>query len=375
MRHMPISPLEPPTPAPATEDVEAADPPTSGLETYPIDSLLIRSEIRAMVDVLRRIDGGFIVLNPDFQRDFVWDQKRQSRLVESVFMRIPLPVFYLAENVDGKLVVVDGLQRLSTFKRFFDGQLTLDLPGSEVDGRVFRDLSPKLKNRFEDGQLTLYLVDPKVPESVRLDIFERVNSGVPLTRQQMRNALYSGVATQLIRELARAPEFSAASGAALMTPKHVSEMGDREAVNRWCAFTLLGWRTYDGRYDDFLANALKQLNQLDGSLLKEKAEQFCRSMKINQAVFGKHAFRKHTGPTESRRPFNLALFDVFSVLLAPYDETRTQVRGEMVRDGFYRLMNDTAFHDSISRGTTSAENVRIRFDRVERMLNGVLDVT
>ena len=81
---------------------------------YPLDELLIRNESRTIYDVVRRIKLAQYVMDPDFQRDFIWPEDKQSKLIESVVMRIPLPVFYLAEDDAGKMVVVDGLQRLST---------------------------------------------------------------------------------------------------------------------------------------------------------------------------------------------------------------------------------------------------------------------
>ena len=89
-----------------------------GWGDYPIDTLLIRTETRTVHDVLRRIAKGSFIMNPDFQRDFIWPDDKQSKLIESVLMRIPLPVFYLAEDGQGRTIVVDGLQRLSTFERF-----------------------------------------------------------------------------------------------------------------------------------------------------------------------------------------------------------------------------------------------------------------
>ena len=116
-------------------------------------------------------------------------------------MRIPLPVFYLAEDEEGRMVVVDGLQRLSTFRRFVSNELILKLPyQNELHKKRFSDLSPKLQNRVEDCNLVLYVIDAKVPERAKLDIFERVNSGMPLTRQQMRNCLYMGAATVFFKD-------------------------------------------------------------------------------------------------------------------------------------------------------------------------------
>ena len=183
------------------EDIEGlGDAEDASWGDYPIDTVLIRNETRTVHDVLRRIGQGSFVMNPDFQRDFIWSEDKQSKLIESVLMRIPLPVFYLAEDDLGRMVVVDGLQRLSTFQRFVNNELQLKLPEhAELNNKRFQDLSPKLQNRVEDCNLILYVIDAKVPERALLDIFERVNSGVPLTRQQMRNCLYMGHATHFLK--------------------------------------------------------------------------------------------------------------------------------------------------------------------------------
>ena len=97
----------------------------SALGEYPLDTMMIRNESRTIHDVLRRIGQDNFIMDPDFQRDFIWPVDKQSKLIESVLMRIPLPVFYIAENEDGRMVVVDGLQRLSTFKNFVEDGLRL----------------------------------------------------------------------------------------------------------------------------------------------------------------------------------------------------------------------------------------------------------
>ncbi len=74
----------------------------SALRDYPIDSLLIRNEGRSVFETIRRIKDESFIMDPDFQRDFVWDKGKQSPLIESVLMRIPLPVFYFAENKNGR---------------------------------------------------------------------------------------------------------------------------------------------------------------------------------------------------------------------------------------------------------------------------------
>jgi Protein of unknown function DUF262 len=205
----------------AENDFEGLENPTGdGWGDYPLDSVFVRTETRTVSSVVERIENRRYILDPDFQREFVWSAEKQSKLIESCVMRIPLPVFYVAEAEDGRIIVVDGLQRLTTFVRFLAGDLRLTglskgqatTAGSTLDGHTFSELPLNLQERVQDTQLTMYILDAKAPERARLDIFERVNSGEPLTRQQMRNALYNGAGTQWLKEVAASSLFLAATG-------------------------------------------------------------------------------------------------------------------------------------------------------------------
>lgn len=345
------------------EDIEGIEPATGDLGDYPIDSVLIRTENRTVFDVVRRMEKGQYILDPDFQREFVWDIDKQSKLIESAIMRIPLPVFYLAEQEDGKIVVVDGLQRLTTFHRFVEGKFALrGLKGSSAsfNGAQFHDLAPKFQTRIEDTNLTLYLIDSKVPEQARLDIFDRVNSGVPLSRQQMRNCLYVGDATRWLREQARSDLFLKATGSSL----NAKTMRDREAINRFCGFSIMGVEGYarvGGDMDEFLAKALRLMNLYAPGKLGELTGSFQLSMRNNYEVFSQHSFRKHIDPGQSRNVVNIALFDVFSVIMAGHDPAWVDERKQAIRELFYRLMGNEEFVRAISLGTNSLSNVRSRF--------------
>ncbi len=348
--------------------------PTVNLGAYPIDSVLIRSETRTIFEIVRRIkQTKLFKLDPDFQRDFIWDDKKQSKLIESCLMRIPLPVFYLAEGEDGSTIVVDGQQRLTTFFRYLENQFALQELAEEsgLNDKKFSDLPPKLQNRLEDTQLILYLIDSKVPEEARLDIFERVNSGVPLTRQQMRNALYSGPATQWLKEQAQFQIFKEMTN---FSDKDRKEMRDREFVNRFCAFYLLGEERYpgDNQMDEFLANSLKQMNKMPASALTDLANRFQTSMKNNQLVFGKHAFRKHSEDTNRQNPLNVAIFDVFSVYLARYSEQEAKEKYSQIGQVFKRLMADDDFYKAISGGTAAKRSIVNKFNAAKQAFEEVV---
>ncbi len=338
------------------------------LGDYPIDTLLIRTESRTVHDVLRRIDQGQYVMDPEFQRDFIWDDVKQSRLIESVLMRIPLPVFYLAEDSEGRMVVVDGLQRLSTFHRFVNGGLRLKLEEQAgLDGKRFANLPPKIQNRIEDCNLTLYLIDAKVPDRARLDIFERVNGGVPLTRQQMRNSLYMGPATRFLKEEATTPLFLGATGRSLRS----SSMRDREFVNRFCAFQLLSLDDYRGEMDDFLGETLTRMNVLGGAELSKLSAQFRTSLDNNRRVFGQHAFRKHSADRLGRSVINASLWDVMATGLSRLEAKVVDDQTDALRAAFYKLMDDNEFIASITYGTNDTRRVKYRFEATRAMLGKV----
>ncbi len=355
---------EPPEP----EGLDESEPIELG--DYPLDSLMIRTDKRSTFEVCRRIDNDIYILNPDFQRKFIWDEGKQCKLIESAIMRIPLPVFYLAETADGKIVIVDGLQRLSTFHRFLKNELRLK--GLEyantLNGKRFVDLSPKLRNRIEDTSLTLYLIDNQVPEQAKLDIFERVNSGQLLTKQQMRNCLYLGEATRWLSSMAESEKFRLATDNGL----NWKTMRDRECINRFLAFYDRGFNEYTGNMDNFLRDVLEDKKEVGDNYWKEITSKFMLSMEISKRVFERDAFRKPRGNHERRSVINVALFDVFSVLFAKYGDRIKPQYDDAIRQSLATLVRENDYFDAISYATNDVKKVALRFKRTEMMIKEVL---
>ena len=352
------------------EPIEGLDSEGRPWGDYPLDEMLIRSDNRTIHDVIRRIDQGRYVMDPDFQRDFIWPEDKQSKLIESVIMRIPLPVFYLAEDDEGRVVIVDGLQRLSTFDRFVKDKLKLRLADrSDLNGKSFSELSPQFQNRVEDCNLIFYVIDSKVPERARLDIFERVNGGVPLTRQQMRNSLFMGDATRFLKNEAQTETFRLATGESLRT----STMRDREFVNRFCAFQILtatGYRRDD--MDEFLAECLRNMNKQSDDELSRLSNAFRRGLDNNYLLFGRHAFRKHTREQERRGVLNASLWDVMSTGLSRYSKEQVEAQADPLREAFYALLEDGVFNTAITYGPNDPRKVHHRFEAAGNMMEEIL---
>lgn len=363
------------------EEIEGLENTESvGWGDYPLDSVFVRTEQRTVGDIVKRIKAERYILDPDFQRDFVWSPQQQSRLIESCLMRIPLPVFYVAEANDGRIIVVDGLQRLTTFRRYLNNEFSLSGLGdgraetsqdNVFTGKRFEDLPLNLQERVEDTQLTLYILDAKAPQRAKLDIFERVNSGTPLARQQMRNCLFNGDATRWLAGASESKEFLDATGGSL----NKKTMRDREAINRFCAFRLLGVEQYKGDMDDFLAKTLERMNTFSSIELEKLNKVFLKSMGANYLLFGKHAFRKSLAdqaPSASRSVLNIALFDVCSVSFAELDEKIIEGKEAILKDVIIELINDNMFSQVITISTNGLKQVKARFKMIRDALQQVI---
>lgn len=350
-----------------------------GWGDYPLDAVFVRTEQRTVGEVVSRIDKGRYILDPDFQRDFVWANIKQSKLIESCIMRIPLPVFYVAEAMDGRIIVVDGLQRLTTFARFLGGELKLtglttghNTGSHELEGKTYNRLPLNLQERVSDTQLTMYILDAKAPERARLDIFERVNSGAVLTRQQMRNALYNGSATQWLKSAAEGAPFQRATAGSLDS----RSMRDREAINRFVAFSLIGWRDYTtGDMDGFLARGLKLLADCSEQERLELRSRFDAAMTLSYRLFRQHAFRKSLASKfagAARSIINISLFEVSTVAFARFAENFDPDDDHLLHDTMVDLVGDEVFGRSITYSTNSTQPVHQRFGTLETALEGFL---
>ncbi len=328
--------------------------------------------------IMKRIERKEIDLNPDFQRHSgIWERKRKSRLIESLLLRIPIPVFYMAADKEDKWQVVDGLQRLDTLKDFVLDR-TLRLHGLEYlnqfEGQLYNDLPRSMQRRIDETQLSCHVIQPGTPPEVMFNVFKRINTGgKPLSPQEIRHALNPGRARQFINELATDQDFLKATNNSV----GLTRMADRECVLRFIAFHLQPLEEYKGNLDAFLVNAMGSLNNnMSEEQLASLNDDFRRAMRFAAALFGTEAFRKPPKKgIERKSPINKPLFESWSVNLARVDESQGQRlidRRKNVQDRFNDLMEEDRFVESISIGTQWNDRVATRFERIKKLLQEVL---
>lgn len=152
-----------------------------------------------------------------------------------------LPAFYFAEDANGMMRVIDGLQRLSTVHDFVRAK-SFSLAGLEyldsVGGRHFDQLPAAMQRRINNAQIVVHVIDPATPPEVKYDIFKRINTGgSPLNAQEIRHCMSLDRSREFLKQCALTDEFNLATNGNLK--KHI-RMDDREVVLRYCAFRFLG---------------------------------------------------------------------------------------------------------------------------------------
>ncbi|MFV1918145.1 DUF262 domain-containing protein [Sphingomonas sp. MJ1 (PH-R8)] len=341
------------------------------------DKIKVARESKTISLLTTRIDHGEIDLAPEFQRRArIWDNGRKSRLIESILLRIPLPVFYVASDMQETWAVVDGLQRLTTIHDFMNG--AFGLSGLEYlvqfNGNRFSELPRSMQRRIEETELVINIIQPGTPEEVMFNIFSRINTGgLTLNGQEIRHALNKGPARSFLKDLAQSRSFLRATSESVSDTR----MAGRECALRFLAFRLTDWREYSTNdLDGFLNAAMQRLNNLSTQELRELRADFDRSMETATAIFQNDAFRKRYDVDAPRNPISKALFEAWSVTFAGLtDDERSALvsRRNVVKRSFIDLMvNDREFEVAVSYSTGSPGRVHKRFLAIEQLVVEVL---
>jgi hypothetical protein len=332
-------------------------------------------EPMSIFQAMRKIEIAEIKLDPDFQRNIVWDDKRQSRLIESILLKIPLPAFYLDAIEPDKWVVVDGLQRLTTLDRYFNKK-SLKLTGLEFLGRQFEGLTfdklPRSSQRdIEETQLMMFIIRPETPPKVKFTIFYRINTGgMVLTAQEIRHATFPGRAPGLLADMANLDEFQSATHFSV-NPRR---MDDRECVLRNLAFRITSYKNYNKPdLNDFLGSAMNVINSASDERIEGLRSEFKRAMTLCQKLLGQYAFRKFNRATRSRGPINKALFETWSTAVLDFDETDLLSRAKEILSGLEAaLATDGDYLKSLSLATGGINPVRKRFTKAYQIIDSAL---
>ncbi len=357
---------------------ERIDPKVKLMEK-PFDpsKISIDTKTPSLDTLIDRIRHKEVELNTEnyFQRQGdLWNDEQQSRLIESILIRFPLPAFYFDGSDKKKWLIVDGLQRLSSIKNFVVDK-SLKLTNLEflthLHGKGYDDLDRDLQRVIKESQVVVYIINPGTPNDVKFNIFKRINTGgLILEAQEIRHALFQGAPSKFVFELAQLKEFKSATGHSIKTHR----MLDRDFANRFLAFYHFDYKNYVPDLDTFMSRAMAAVYDFSEEKREEITEAFCASMVLNEKIFEKHAFRKFQKLSDGKKPINKALFDVFSVSFArltkdeatELKKNKRQFISEFVELLFHDIDNE--FFWAVTSSTSDRNRVNYRFKKVKQLI-------
>lgn len=364
------------TPAEDMSEIEGAE--EGNLFVEP-GRVVIQKEDRSLSEFHRWKQRGRLIVDPEWQRNFVWDRKRASRLIESFLQDIPVPVIYLAKNKEGNYEVIDGLQRLTSVFDFFED--AFPLRGLEIsrecEGMSFKDLPPALQNKLHDSTLRTFELSPQTPKDLMFVIFERLNTGgIRLNEMEIRNCLFRGGLNDLIKRLARNADFETAINQAHLAKR----MSDRALVLRFLAFYERTHHKAKQGLARFITEFFTTYQHAPTDKLADFEKQFKKSMRACVTVFGDKAFRLRYGGESKKqrgewagRP-NAAIFQVISESFTHYDLGQITRRADAIFEEYVDLVsNDSKWVEYVRIATGESNRLSYVFDTWHQRLALAID--
>jgi Protein of unknown function DUF262 len=336
----------------------------------------IRQQSFSVGQLMDKINQQQLDLNREvaYQRsNNAWKATQKSRLIESLLMRIPLPIFYF-DGSENPWKIIDGLHRLSTIYAFINDE-TFELTDLEylksLEKYNFKSLPFKYQRVITEFSIEAYIINPGTPNKVKFNIFHRINTlGKTLSPQEIRNANYRGEPVELLNSLASAKCFVEATQSKFTT----NRMKDREVVLRFVAFYNF-LNNYKAPLETFLNHSMESLYKLNYSQREEIKLNFETSMHICKTIFEDKAFYTlNINGEKNSNNINVALFDTWAVNIA---QCNTQVQDKLimqkqkVMQQFILLLQNVEFHKSISSSTSSSKAINTRFSSIQNLINNI----
>jgi hypothetical protein len=328
-------------------------------------------------------NNGELILQPEYQRNFVATSAISSRLIESVLMDVPIPIIYLAEEQDGTYSVIDGQQRLSSFLFFMEGKTpdgqdfrlsTLEVL-KELNRKTFQLLSGEEKRKIRNTSIPTIIIKKESDEDIKFAIFERLNTGsTKLNEDELRNTIYRGPYISLLKELSEFPLLHEL----FRKDEQRKRMEYRGHVLRFLALSERR-HLYKSSMKQFCNKELRDNIQIGTEKANDYRKRFKHCLEACEQVFKNKAFRRYqSGVNEESGDWienvNMALYDLQMVGFVRYDKNQIMRKKDEIYEAMLNLMIENKdFQLLIAFKTSDTHNVEKRFRIWDDTLSAIMD--
>lgn len=340
------------------------------LRTQPYD--------KSIIDLMGMIKRKEILLRPTFQRNAVWDNKRASLLIESIWLNIPIPQIFVSVEEDGMWNVIDGQQRLTSLMRFFNNEFKLRGLEvlSELNGESYASLDDKPQRLLHGGNIRIVAIHEDSHPDIKFDVFMRINQGaVQLNAQELRNCLYRGELNDALHEMVKNKHLL--SIVKLSSPHN--RFKDVEMILRY--FSVLesshnGFEDYPGVMKKFLNDFMRSKREISDDEIQSFSSTFNENIGKVYEIFGNNSFRKwDVTEEEYDTKLNLSLMDCQMLAVERYGiDLIKKNRDELVEayKNVFRNNENKEFFEAITSGTSSKNKLTRRIEFIKSVFDSVL---
>ncbi len=324
-------------------------------ESYPISI----SEIASMYS------NWEINIRPEFQRFFRWDKDQKSRLIESIFLWLPLPSFFVSTNEKRDWEVIDWLQRLWTIFEFMwilnkehlekinENKKIVDWLSQWsykylhfLKWKIWDNISEEWKREFKRYKLNLNILKVSSDKEAKYELFQRLNTwGTSLTPQEVRNCIMIMENKQFydfIEELSKFEDFKTCIDS--ITDSEMSGQYDKELIIRF--FALRNYKKWDtiSSVESFLEWSYRDFMwERDIDRLKAEKEVFYDTFKKLKETQGENIFKRIYDDWKAKRKMLLPMFDILSLRVS----RNTNVDIKVLDDAISKIWKDEDFNKKI----------------------------
>lgn len=341
------------------------------------DRLVLQASDMSLETVAAMVEKGAIDTQPQYQRRERWSETRQSALIESFILNIPIPPVYLAEEAYGKYTVIDGKQRLSTIVRFMRDKLALiDLDSfAQLEGYKFSKLPIELRNALEIRPYVrvITLLKQSDPE-LKYEVFERLNTGgEALFPQEIRNSAFRGKFNDLLFELSKSKFLRQQLKISKDNEPTFLQMQDVEYVLRFFMMQQT-WRNFSGDFRRSMDVYMEQHKDPTAAVIKKKRKDYDAALSRCEKFWGLNAFKRYS-KDGVRNQFLAGMYDAQMVAVSLLSDTRAAFLATKISKIHAATQKLFAagqqFESWVRYGTNTKSSVINRIEAINALLSSI----
>jgi hypothetical protein len=339
------------------------------------EDLVVQAADLSLRTVATMVEGGAIDVSPQFQRRDRWNAGKQSALIESFILNIPVPPVYLAEDDLGTFSVIDGKQRITAIAAFLSGHFSLRRVRKleELDGLKFAELPRPIQQTINLRPLRSVTLLKQSDPDLKYEVFHRLNSyGEILNAQEIRNVIFRGPLNRLIYQLAENVFLRQQLKITSERAPAYRKMQDAEYVLRFLTLER-SWDAFSGDLARSMNDFMEANRNLPDPELEQLSASFLRAIRASEEIWGENAFKRAEG--DGWRDQAIAgMYDAQMVAIGELSDQelrRAEANASHIADRTRLLFEDPLFDASVRVGTNTPSRIQYRVARLRDELRSI----